>query len=60
MIHFRDTLDSISIVTRKGNTSGVRTLLRTLFEASTTLQYLLKVSEKKVLLLIRLVMQKVR
>ncbi|MBS9806885.1 hypothetical protein J4052_28725 [Bacillus toyonensis] len=47
LIHFQDTLDSIAIVVRKGNTSGVQTLLRTLFEASLTLQYLLTAPEKK-------------
>lgn len=47
LVHFRDTLDSISIIVRKGNKSGVSTLLRTLFEASITLQYLLQAPEKK-------------
>lgn len=46
-MHFLNTLDSIGVVARNGNTSGVKTLFRTLFEASLNLQYLAKESDKK-------------
>lgn len=46
-MHFLDTLDSISILTRKGATSGVRTLLRTLFETSLSLKYMIQEPREK-------------
>lgn len=46
-LHFLDTLDSIAILSKKGTVSGVKTLLRVLFEASLNLQYLISETKEK-------------
>jgi hypothetical protein len=46
-IHFLDTLDSIATLTKKGSTSGVKMLLRSLFESSLAFQYMVTEPREK-------------
>lgn len=46
-LHFLDTLDGIATLTKKGSTSGVKSLLRALFESSLNIKYLISETREK-------------